>query len=65
LDEVAAHAYGDLRATLEQAGQPLAEPDLRHVDVFTLDAPSRVRGGAGVRSVEVKPALKPCTHLNV
>ncbi|MGH3721116.1 MAG: PIN domain-containing protein [Pseudonocardiaceae bacterium] len=28
-DEVAAHTYGDLRATLEQAGQPLAEPDLR------------------------------------
>jgi tRNA(fMet)-specific endonuclease VapC len=27
-DEVAAHTYGDLRALLEQAGQPLAEPDL-------------------------------------
>lgn len=28
-DEVAAHTYGDLRAMLEQAGQPLAESDLR------------------------------------
>lgn len=28
-DEVAAHTYGGLRATLERGGQPLAEPDLR------------------------------------
>ncbi len=28
-DEVAAHTYGELRATLERAGHPLAELDLR------------------------------------
>lgn len=28
-DEAAAEVYGSLRATLERAGRPLAEPDLR------------------------------------
>lgn len=28
-DEAAAHVYGSLRLTLEQRGEPLAEPDLR------------------------------------
>ncbi|MGH2351510.1 MAG: PIN domain-containing protein [Chloroflexota bacterium] len=28
-DEAAARTFGQLKATLEQAGQPLAEPDLR------------------------------------
>lgn len=28
-DRSAAEAYGDLRATLERAGKPLADPDLR------------------------------------
>lgn len=38
-DEVAAERYGELRATLERGGRPLAEPDLRIAAiVLTRDA---------------------------
>jgi tRNA(fMet)-specific endonuclease VapC len=54
-DEVAAHTYGDLRATLEQAGQPLAEPDLRIASIALANELTVVTGN--VRHFDRVPGL--------
>lgn len=43
-DEVAAHTYGDLRASLERAGQPLAEPELRIASIAVANELTVVTG---------------------
>lgn len=54
-DEVAARTYGDLRATLEQAGQPLAEPDLRIASIALANELTVVTGT--VRHFDRVPGL--------
>jgi predicted nucleic acid-binding protein len=54
-DEVAARTYGDLRATLKQAGQPLAEPDLRIASIALANELTVVTGN--VRHFDRVPGL--------
>lgn len=54
-DEAAAHTYGDLRATLEQNGQPLAEPDLRIASIALTNELTMVTGN--VRYFDRVPGL--------
>jgi tRNA(fMet)-specific endonuclease VapC len=54
-DEAAAHTYGDLQATLEQAGPPLAEPDLQIASIALANELTVVTGN--VRDFDRVPGL--------